>query len=128
MIDLMTFEQGKFNKTLLGTYYNSKRITEQNTGVPFDYEIIDPRSKAQETIGTNLSVNQYQRATVKTNDPLEWKVGHYVALQGGGLYQIEEVREDIGEISRENYRDFNFNFGTNYVLRLVEIANPEALK
>lgn len=124
MIDKLTIYQGRYYKTLLGNYYP----TQTDTAIPFDYEIIDPKSKVQSNIGTNLSVNEYGTSAVKTNDPLQWKVGGFVALQTGGLFQIVEVREDVGQVSRQAYRYSAIALNTEYVLRLVEVDNPRNLK
>jgi hypothetical protein len=123
MIDLLTIMQGRYNKTLLGNYYP----TQTDTAIPFDYEIIDSKGKDYRTV-SNLTVNEYGYTTVKTNDPLEWKIGGFVTLQTGGLYLIEQIREDQGSVSKQAYRNVALALGVEYVLRLTEVDNPRGLR
>ena len=123
MIDLLTIMQGRYNKTLLGKYYP----TQTDTAIPFDYEIIDPKSKQYTTNG-NLTFNNFNDTIIKTNDPLEWAINGYVALQTGGLYQITQIREDLGDVSKQAYRAVNLALGVEYVLTLIQVDNPYNLK
>ena len=128
MIDLLTIEQGRYDKTLLGTYYP----TQQDVGVPFDYEILDPKAVDFDTM-QNLSVSQFSTTAIKSNDPFwqdimnEKKKG-FVALQTGGLFEITQIRQDTGKVSIEAYMTQTLPLGTDYVLRLVEVDNPFNLK
>ena len=123
MIDKLTIYQGRYNNTLLGNYYPTKN----ETAIPFDYEIIDPREK-QYTTNSNITFNDYNNTIVKTNDPLEWKVGAYVVLQSGEMYQITAVREDLGNVSKQAYRSLRYVLGVDYVLTLIQVDNPYNLR
>lgn len=128
MIDLLTIEQGRYEKTLLGSYY----ATQQDKAIAFDYEIIDPKTVDFDTM-QNLSVSQFSTTAIKSNDPFwqdimrEKKKG-FVALQTGGLFEITQIRQDTGKVSKEAYRTQTLPIGTEYVLRLVEVDNPFNLK
>lgn len=126
MIDKLTIYQGKYNKTLLGSYYATKPLTVKDVGVPFDYEILDPWAKEQDTIN-NLGVSKYRTMAIKTNDPLEWSTSGYVSLQEGGLFQITSIRQDLGNVSKQAYRNLRYTLGGEYVLNLVEVENPTKL-
>jgi hypothetical protein len=55
-------------------------------------------------------------------------INGYVALQTGGLYQITQIREDLGDVSKQAYRAVNFALGVEYVLTLIQVDNPYNLK
>lgn len=114
--------------TLLGTYYP----TQQDVGVPFDYEIIDGKTVDFDTI-RNLGVSQFSTTTIKTTDPFWNEVEKlskkgYVALQTGGLYEISQIREEMGRTSKQALRTQTIPLGVEYVIRLVEVDNPYNLK
>lgn len=123
MIDILTIMQGRYNNTLLGNYYP----TQTDTAIPFDYEIITPNEK-QYTTQSNITFNQYGNITVKTNDPLEWKVNGFVVLQTGEMYQINAIREDLGQVSKQSYRALKYALGVEYVLTLIQVDNLYDLK
>ncbi len=128
MIDFLTILQGRYMNTLLGTYYP----TQQDVGVPFDYEIIDAKTVDFDTI-QNLSVSQFGTTAIKSNDPFwhdveKQKQKGYVALQTGGLFEITQIREDMGKVSKQAFRTQTIPLGVEYVLRLVEVDNPYNLK
>jgi len=128
MIDLLTILQGRYNNTLLGTYYP----TQQDPGVPFDYEIIDPNAVDFDTI-QNLGVSKFSTTAIKSNDPFWVDVMHlnqkgYVALQTGGLFEITQIREDLGKVSKQAYRTQVIPLNVDFAIRLVEVDNPFNLK
>lgn len=128
MITLLTILQGRYDKTLLGTYYP----TQQDPGVPFDYEIIDAKTVDFDTI-QNLSVSQFGTTAIKSNDPFwqdimrEKKKG-FVALQTGGLFETTQIREDLGKVSKQAYRTQVIPLSVEYAIGLVEVDNPFNLK
>ena len=128
MIDLLTILQGRFNNTLLGTYYP----TQQDVGVPFDYEILDPNVVDFDTI-QNLGVSKFSTTAIKSNDPFWDDVMHlnqkgYVALQTGGLFEITQIREDLGKVSKQAFRTQVMPLHVDFAIRLVEVDNPFNLK
>ncbi len=129
MFDLLTILTGKAEKTFTGTFYEAKPKPTQlnNYGIAFDYEIVDNYDKAFNTVIGNLSNSEYKGITIKTNDPLEWRINSFVALQEGGLYAIEGMRQDNGRASKEAFRMFTEVAGVEYVLRLIEVDNPMRL-
>ena len=127
MIDLLTILQGKYDKTLEGTWYQKNQPTAQDAGQPFDYEIADPKSRAYQMMFSNMEGSANILAT-KTNDPYEWKEKTFVVLQDGKLYIIESIREDMEEVNKEAYRVLKDVVGIEYVLRLLEVDNPYKLK
>lgn len=127
MIDLLTILQGKYDKTLEGTWYQKNQPTVQDAGQPFDYEIIDPRSRAYQMMFSNIE-GTAGVMTIKTNDPYEWKEKTFVVLQDERLYIIESIREDLGKVDKEAYRLLKDVVGVEYALRLIEVDNPYGLK
>lgn len=128
MIDLLTILQGRYNNTLLGTYYP----TQQDPGVPFDYETIDPNVVDFDTL-QNLGVSKFSTTAIKSNDPFWVDVMHlnqkgYVALQTGGLFEITQIREDLGKVSKQAYRTQVIPLNVDFAIRLVEVDNPFNLK
>jgi hypothetical protein len=100
--------------------------------VPFDYEIIDPNAVEFDTL-QNLGVSKFSTTAIKSNDPFWVDVMHlnqkgYVALQTGGLFEITQIREDLGKVSKQAYRTQVIPLNVDFAIRLVEVDNPFNLK
>ena len=126
MFDFLDLLNGKFDKTLEGTWYQKNQPTTEG-GLLFDYEIIDGKSKSYQMLFGNVEGTS-NITTIKTNDPYEWRENTFVVLQDGKLYTIESIREDLGKVDKEAFRLLKDVVGVEYVLRLLEIDNPYNLK
>lgn len=128
MVDVMTILTGRYDRTYEGIYYERKPLAITDVGIPFDYEIIDGKYKEQRTLENNLGVSKYRRTSIKSNDVGSWKIGGYVLLQDNSFFQIESVREDLDDTSKESARLFREIDGIAYVLQLIEVDNTLNLK
>jgi predicted phosphatase len=127
MLDFLDIINGKIDKTLEGTWYQKNQPSPQDAGQPFDYEIIDPKSRSYQMLIGNLS-GTGNVLVIKTNDPYEWKEKTFVALQDERLYIIESIREDLENVNKEAFRLLKDVIGIEYILRLIEVDNPYGLK
>jgi hypothetical protein len=128
MIDLIDILTGKLDKTFTGTYYPRLPRIPQDFGEPFDYEIVDPQERHYQMIFGNVEGSDTATLTIKTNDPLSYKVNGYISTEDGGFYVIESIREDRGKASKEASRYFARVPGVEWVLRLISHDNPMQLK
>lgn len=128
MFDLVDLLEGKFDKTFTGTYYERLPQTPQDYGVALDYEIVDPTERHYQMLFNNVDGNGVASLTIKTNDPLGYKVNSYISTEDGGFFVIESVREDRGKTSKEASRYFKEVTGVEWVLRLISHDNPMNLK
>jgi hypothetical protein len=126
-MDFLDLLNGKFDKTLEGAWYLKNQPNINDSGKPFDYEIIDGNSRSYQMLFGNVQ-GASNIATIKTNEPYEWRENTFVVLQDGKLYSIESIREDLGKVDKEAYRLLKDVVGVEYVLRLIEIDNPYNLK
>jgi hypothetical protein len=128
MFDLVDLLEGKFDKTFTGTYYDRLPTTPQDYGIALDYEIIDPTERHYQMIFGNVDGNTTETLTIKTNDPLGYKINGYIATEDEKFYIIESIREDRGKTSKEASRYFKEITGVEWVLRLISHDNPMVIK
>lgn len=128
MFDLVDLLEGKWDKTFTGTYYKKIPQTPQDQGVPLDYEIIAPADKHYQMLFGNVDGNNVASLSIKTNDPLGYKVNGYIATEDGAFYAIESIREDRERVSKEASRYFKEVTGVEWVLRLISHDNPMNLQ
>lgn len=126
-MDFLDLLNGKFDKTLEGTWYIKKQMTPQTVGQPFDYEILEPNSRSYQMIIGNLA-GSGNTLSIKTSDDYEWKEKTFVVLQDSKMYIIESIREDLGNVNKEAFRMLKDVVGIEYVLGLIEVDNPYGLK
>ncbi len=127
MFDLLSLLQGKGDKTLTGSYYADIPLKHTSVSQPFDYEILEPSSRAYQMLIGNIEGHSNIIA-IKTNDPYNYQPKEHIVLQDGKLYVIESIREDISKASKEAFRNFKEIVGVEYILRLIEVENPYGLK
>lgn len=123
MFDLLTILKGKAELTYTGRYYPAMPTDPTEKGIPFDYEIVDPREKHFQMLMGNIDVSQGRTMAIKSNDPLDWVVDGFVLTQDGVLFTINAVREDLGNTQKQAARYVREIIGKEYVLRLVEREN-----
>jgi hypothetical protein len=125
MIDLLTIFEGRYFQTETGTYYEEFPSEPSVSGVPFDYEHINPQERRYQMLFGNVSNNEGIITAIKTKDPLKWNIDTgYIALQDGTFYSIESVMKDYQSANKEAFRLLADVAGVEYVLRLVSQANP----
>ena len=138
MINTLTIMQGRAFRTLRGNYYTTPppatvattvaELMEQTEAQGFSYEILDPELREYRNLLRNLIDDTGADLTIKTNTPLNWKVGAFVVLSDGEMYCITSYTEDKRAASREAARLLPIPPATDYILRLVEYQNPRGLE
>jgi hypothetical protein len=127
-MDLLDLQTGKYFKTFTGSYYERYPETQNDAGVPFDYEFVDTTEWHYQKLLTNLVVNGVATATIKTNNPQRYRDNAFVVLQDGRMYVIIQVIQDTHSANKEAYRVLTDVAGIDYVLRLSEVDNPRGLR
>jgi hypothetical protein len=129
MIDLLTIFEGRYFQTETGTYYEEFPSEPSVSGVPFDYEHINPQERRYQMLFGNVSNNEGIITAIKTKDPLKWNIDTgYIALQDGTFYSIESVMKDYQSANKEAFRLLADVAGVEYVIRLVSQSNPFNLR
>lgn len=138
MISTLTIMQGRAFQTFRGTYYTTpptatiaRSVADLMAQTPpqyFSYEIVDPELREYRNLLRNLMDDTGADLTIKTNTPLNWKVGAFVVLSDGEMYCITSYTEDKRAASREAARLLPIPPATDYVLRLVEYQNARGLE
>ncbi len=122
--DILDIMNPRQRFTLTGRYY-SEPLNGPDVGAQqFNYEYVNPYSKTWRNLFANIQVND-GRTAIRTNDQLSFKSGSgIVILQDGTAYLIEEKMKDYQAAEKEAFRILPVPVSTQYVLRLVETANP----
>lgn len=110
-----------------GTYYEKLPNNPADNGISFDYENIDMTEWHYQQLFANVPVKNATSAAIKTKEPMEWKVGSYIATQDGRFYSIIAVQQDYKKASDQAFRFLSLVPGVEYVIRLTQKENPWGL-
>ncbi len=125
---ILNFLSIKVEEVLTATYYPRIPETPQDSGVEFQYDIVDEKDKAYSTLLNNLQTDNGTSA-IKTNDMCGFKVNGYVATQDGSFWQITNVSKHLVKPNtKQALRLMKETAETEYLLRLIEVDNPLELK
>ena len=111
-----------------GTYYERMPNTPNDNGITFDYENVDTTEWHYQQLFANVPVKGATSAAIKTCDPMDWKVGGYIATQDGRFYTIIAVQQDYKSASEQAFRNLSLVPGVHFVIRMTEKENPWGLK
>lgn len=126
--DLLSLLTIKYDEVLTGTYYNVIPKSVEDSGISFQYDIVDESDKAYSGVLDTIKTNQTV-CTIKTNDMCGFKVNGYIATQDGKLWQISGIIERIiNERTKQALRLLKRTSETVYLIRLLEVPNPWGLK
>lgn len=110
--------------TAEGTYWTERPDSANEGGMKFNYEWVDPMSKAYRVLyGTVQSVEAGETA-IRTNDNLGFSSGGFVMTADGQLFQVIQVSKDFSSVPKQALRLFGTPIMTEFVLRLVTVPNP----
>lgn len=125
-MDFLDLLHIKDEEVLSGTYYARRPKTPQDSGVPFEYDIVsEPRSNYGNIISNLNGVLSYQ--TIRTNDLVDFKVKGYCVTQEGGLWQIEEITKQLVTTNNKQALRNIKQIETERILRMIEVDNPWGL-
>lgn len=124
MIDVRAMILGKKDKTSKGKYYKKVGKTGEG-GISIDYAYADMRQKAFRMLFDNIENSESRTVAISTPAIHPFKVGEYILLSDGSLYQIIAIAEDTSKVkSKQAFRHMANVAGVDAVIRLVEVDNP----
>lgn len=98
------------------------------SGVQFNYEYINPASRAYRRLYANIQSHDAGEIAVRTNDILPFNAECFFMTADGKLYQIVDVQEDFSSAPEQALRLFGRPLGTEYLIRGVRVDNPWGAK
>lgn len=126
--DLLDLLSGQYDEVLTGTYYTFLPKTMTDSGISFQYDIVNDSDHSYSNVLDSLNT-ELTTCTLKTNDTCAFKVNSYIATQDGKLWQISGVvKKIINERSKQALRLLKETSETIYLIRLIEVPNPWELK
>lgn len=127
-MDFLDLLHIKDEEVLSGTYYARRPKTPQDSGVPFEYDIVSESTQTYATILGNLRADTTFQ-TIKTNDLCDFKKNGYCATQEGGFWQIVQIETRIvSPKNKDALRIVRRTIETEYILRLIKVDNPWGLQ
>ena len=128
MLDFLDFLQIKDEEVLTGTYYARRPLITADTGIRFQYDIVDESDKSYATILNNLKTERTLQ-TIKTNDMCGFKVNGYIVTQDGDFWQITGIiKRLVKPENKQALRILKQTVETTYIIRLMQVENPMELK
>ena len=114
--------------TAEGKYWTERPDSSDMGGMAFNYEYVDPLSKSYRVLFGNIQTVEDGSTTIRTNDNLGFKAGHWIMTDDGQLFQVIQVAKDFSASSKQALRLFGTPLMTEFVLRLVTDPNPWGAK
>ena len=128
MGDFLDFLRVEDEEVLSGTYYNHLPESPQDSGIPFEYDIVNEKDKRYSTILGNIRADG-ATCTIKTNDNCGFKINGYIATQEGSFWQVAGVGKHLVKPdSKQVLRLLKESVETEFVISLIEVENPWELK
>lgn len=124
MFDLLDLLLGRYEYVFTGTHFSGRPASKDSEGAVFDYEMVDPTEWHYQKLFGNILNNDGATTTIRSNDDMGWKIGHYVALQDDRLYKIVNALKDYQSANKEVFRFLKDAPQIDFVVRLVEVDNP----
>ena len=128
MDDILDLLNTSTDEVLTGTYYAVIPKTTSDSGVSFQYDIVNENDKSYakllDTITTEMTT-----CTIKTNDNCGFKINGYIATQDDCFWQITGVvKHLVNKNTKQALRLLKETAETDYIIRLIQIPNPRGLK
>ena len=114
--------------TAVGTYWPERPDSTDVGGARFNYEYINPASRAYRRLYANIQSHDAGEIAVRTNDVLPFNAECFFMTADGNLYQIVDVQEDFSSAPEQALRLFSRPLGTEYLIRGVRVDNTWGAK
>lgn len=114
--------------TAAGEFWTERPDSADMGGMPFNYEYVDPASRAYRKLFANLQSFEAGEVAIRTNDILPWSAKGYFMTADGELYRIVDVQKDYSSVPKQALRLFGTPLLTEYVIRGVNVPNPWGTK
>lgn len=124
-LDLFT-PRSRFSAT--GTYWPERPDSADKGGTPFNYEYVDPSSRAYRRLFGNIQSFNAGEIAIRMNDLIDWSNKGYFMTTDGSVYRIDSVQKDYSSAPKQAMRLFGTPLGTEYVIRGVNVPNPWGAK
>ena len=100
----------------------------ESGGVKFNYEYINPASRAYRRLYANIQVHDAGETAIRTNDILPYDSKCFFMTADGSLYQIVDVQEDFSVAPKQVMRLLGTPLGVEYLIRGVRVKNTWGAK
>ena len=110
--------------TATATYWDDRPDSVQDGGgKQFSFEYINPYSRTFKVAFGAMQVLHEGETAIRTNDDVGMRIGGFIMLQDGRLYNVLEVATDFQTANKQALRFLGVPLGTQYVVRMVSVQN-----
>lgn len=124
-LDLFT-PRSRFTAT--GKFWTERPDSADEGGTEFNYEYVDTSTRAYRRLYANYQSFEAGEVAIRTNDLLPWNAKCYFMTAEGALYRILDVQKDYQAAPKQAMRLLGTPFGTEFVIRAVNVENPWGAK
>ena len=127
-MDYLDFLAVSDEEVLTGTYYNRRPKTIDDSGQPFQYDIVNESDSSYAKVLDAIETVR-EIMTITTNDDCGFKIKGYISTQDGSFWQITGiVKKLVKQENKQALRWLKKTIDTEYIIRLLQVDNPWGLK